>query len=200
FNTSCESLRRPGDHADRLEAWKAAETGYPFVDACMRSLQTHGWINFRMRAMLVSFAAYDLWLDWRDLKDFLACQFIDYEPGIHYSQLQMQSGTTGINTLRMYNPVKQGTDHDPEGRFIRRWCPELEHLDNDSIHAPWEAPLFNLGSYPEPIVNHRDAVAEARARFKALRTSDEHKDEARRVYKKHGSRKRPSRKKTAADA
>jgi len=192
FNRACESLRRRGDHGDRLAAWKAGMTGYPFVDACMRSLQARGWINFRMRAMLVSFAAYDLWIDWRDLRDFLACQFIDYEPGIHISQLQMQSGTTGINTLRMYNPVKQGTDHDPDGAFIREWVPELAALSAAEIHTPWM--LVNPPSrYPRPIVDHAAAVRNARQAFGALRRSDEHREEASRVFQQHGSRKRPQR-------
>ncbi|MCB1101738.1 MAG: FAD-binding domain-containing protein [Kiritimatiellae bacterium] len=196
FHASCEALRRPGANHARLEAWMSAQTGYPFVDACMRALQTRGWINFRMRAMLVSFAAYDLWIDWRDLKTVLARQFIDYEPGIHYSQLQMQSGTTGINTLRMYNPIKQGADHDPQGSWIRHWIPELNHVPDEFIHTPWDAPLLNTGTYPQPIVDHKQAIAEAREKFKSLRQSSEHKDEAARVYQTHGSRKRPARKNT----
>jgi hypothetical protein len=83
------------------------------VDACMRQLCATGWLNFRMRAMLVSFAAYHLWLHWRAPGLFLARQFLDFEPGIHWSQMQMQSGTTGINTLRIYSPAKQARDHDP---------------------------------------------------------------------------------------
>jgi len=196
FNRTCENLRQRGDHADRLAAWKAGMTGYPFVDACMRSLQARGWINFRMRAMLVSFAAYDLWIDWRDLRDFLACQFIDYEPGIHISQLQMQSGTTGINTLRMYNPVKQGTDHDPDGGFIREWVPELSSLSAAEIHTPWM--LANPPAhYPRPIVDHASAVRLARQAFGTLRKSSEHREEAARVFKEHGSRKRPRRKRAS---
>ena len=118
-------------------AWKNGTTGYPFVDACMRYLRTNGWINFRMRAMLVSFASYQLWLDWKKTSKHLAKLFTDYEPGIHYSQFQMQSGTTGINTLRIYNPLKQSYDHDPQGYFIKKWVPELSDIPNKYIHEPW---------------------------------------------------------------
>ena len=91
----------------------------------MRALIETGWVNFRMRAMLVSFASYHLWLHWKEPALHLARMFTDYEPGIHYAQVQMQSGTTGMNTVRCYSPVKQGMDHDRDGEFARRWLPEL---------------------------------------------------------------------------
>lgn len=141
----------------KLDAWIAGRTGYPFVDACLRSLAATGWINFRMRAMLVSFAANNLWLPWQSFGSQLAKWFVDYEPGIHWSQIQMQSGTTANMTLRMYNPVKQSHDHDPDGDFIRTWVPELTHLDNEAIHEPWRHPSQLTGdakSYAAPIVNH----------------------------------------------
>lgn len=144
----------------KLNAWIAGRTGYPFVDACLRSLVGTGWINFRMRAMLVSFAANDLWLPWQSFASQLAKWFVDYEPGIHWAQVQMQSGTTSNVTLRVYNPIKQSRDHDPDGNFIRTWVPELAHLDNNAIHEPWKHPshLARIAqSYPAPIVDHQRA-------------------------------------------
>jgi deoxyribodipyrimidine photo-lyase len=197
FHPLCDDLRADGNNPAYFEAWQKGETGYPFLDACMRALKARGWINFRMRAMLVSFAAYHLWLDWRLFKDFLACQFIDYEPGIHLSQIQMQSGVTGINTLRIYNPVKQGEDHDPDGTFIRTWVPELATLEPPDIHRPWEMPELlqmergiRIGiDYPYPIVDLKQAVQHARSHFSELRKNPAFRNASQAVLVKHGSRK-----------
>lgn len=146
--------------------------------------------------MLVSFAAYDLWLDWRTFHAFLARQWTDYEPGIHLCQLQMQSGTTGINALRIYNPVKQSLDHDPEGRFIRKWVPELSEVPLVYLHQPWKMPPQKAGphtSYPAPIVAHEQAARLAKTRIAALRKDPLVIQQAEAVYQKHGSRRVRSR-------
>jgi deoxyribodipyrimidine photo-lyase len=189
-----EGMREPHHNEAFFDAWKQGRTGYPLIDASMRSLHENGWINFRMRAMLVSFASYHLWLDWRVTAPFLAQLFTDYEPGIHYSQFQMQSGVTGINAIRMYSPVKQSLDHDPEGKFIRRYAPELKHVSSQWIHEPWrmaETPL----DYPPPIVDHTAAMKHARAEIAKRWKSEAFRDTAKGVAKKLGSRaKQPSRK------
>ena len=184
-----------------FEAWKEGKTGYPLVDACMRFLKIHGYINFRMRAMIVSFASYDLWLDWRITSKYLATQFTDYEPGIHYSQFQMQSGVTGINSIRIYNPIKQQMDHDPEGKFVKEWVPELRSIPNEYIFTPH---LMSLGfqkkfsciigsDYPLPVVDHMIAVKKAKKILYSIKSKKESKLESSMVFKKHGSRrKRPS--------
>jgi len=177
FARSHDGLR-PGDgthpegvNAERLAAWCEGRTGFAMVDACMRQLNATGWLNFRMRAMLVSFAAYQLGLHWREPGLHLARQFLDFEPGIHWSQMQMQSGTTGINTLRIYSPRKQQTEQDPEGRYVRRWLPE-----------------FGTSDYPTPIVDEAQALAEIRARLYGLRTTTSARDEANAIQQRHGSR------------
>jgi deoxyribodipyrimidine photo-lyase len=185
-----EGMREPHFREDFFEAWKTGHTGYPLVDACMRSLHENGWITFRMRAMLVSFASYHLWLDWRVTAPFLAQLFTDYEPGIHYSQFQMQSGVTGINAVRMYNPIKQSLDHDPQGKFIRRYVPELKTVSDSFIHEPWrmDVPPQN---YHSPIVEYEAATKHAKAEISKRWQSEGFREESRAVNQKLGSRNRP---------
>lgn len=182
-----EGMREPHFNTAYFEAWKSGCTGYPLIDAAMRSLHANGWINFRMRAMLVSFASYHLWLDWRQTAPHLAKLFTDYEPGIHLSQFQMQSGVTGINTLRIYSPVKQSLDHDPEGKFIRRYVPELAHVSSQWIHEPWRMPE-PPADYPAPIVQHDRAVQFAREQLAGRRKQPDFKAEAQKVVNKLASR------------
>ena len=171
----------------------------PMVDACMRALKQTGWINFRMRAMLVSFASYHLWLHWRKPSLHLARLFLDYEPGIHYSQIQMQSGVTGINTIRIYSPIKQAIDQDPKGHFIRKFVPELSEVPDQHLAEPHrmtllEQKLFGCRidqDYPAPIVDHKTAYRSARDRMFAIKKAAKTREASAKVYQKHGSRKRP---------
>lgn len=183
-----EGLRSPASPA-WSEAFATGQTGYPFVDACMRSLIATGWINFRMRAMLMSFACYDLFMPWQEAGRILARLFTDYEPGIHWPQSQMQSGETGINTLRIYSPVKQGRDHDADGQFIRRWVPELGGLDAEAVHEPWRH--GGVPGYPVPLVDHAIATASSRNAIWSVRRTPEARAEAAEVLERHGSRRRP---------
>jgi deoxyribodipyrimidine photo-lyase len=182
------TLTAPDDA--NLAAWATGQTGIPFVDACMRSLIATGWLNFRMRAMVQSFASYHLGLDWRASGERLAQLFSDYEPGIHWPQVQMQSGQTGINTPRIYNPVKQGQDQDPDGRFTLRWVPELAHLSLATLQTPWLESGADLGGYPQPIVDVAIAARSAKASLTFLRRTAGYREASLAVFAKHGSRKR----------
>jgi deoxyribodipyrimidine photo-lyase len=189
FHRAYDALDRDADPV-KLRAFAEGRTGYPFVDACLRALAAHGWINFRVRAMLVSFASYHLWLDWRATGPILARWFTDFEPGIHWSQMQMQSGTTGINTVRIYSPLKQSHELDPDGVFIRRWVPELAGLPAKALHQPWTADAAaGGGDYPPPIVDHATAVKAARDRIFAVRRGAGYGEEADAVQARHGSRR-----------
>lgn len=200
-NRGYDGLRESEFDAAKFEAWCHGQTGYPLVDACMRALHETGWINFRMRAMLVSFASYHLWLHWRPTALYASRLFLDYEPGIHYSQFQMQSGVTGINTVRIYSPIKQVADNDPKGEFIRRYVPELEGVSDDRIAEPhkltsMEQLLYGcqIGKdYPRPIVEHKTAYKQARDRIFEIKTNPRTRALSQAVYQKHGSRKTPMR-------
>ena len=180
------------EHRPKLIAkWEEGNTGIPMIDACMRCLIATGYLNFRMRAMLVSFLTHALLQDWRHGVTHVARLFTDFEPGIHYPQFQMQSSVTGINTIRIYNPVKQSKEHDPSGTFIKKWVPELAAFQKENIHEPWkvnemERILFGLKTdYPAPIIDITTALKEARRELWGTKNSKEVKQGRGEVLQKH---------------
>jgi deoxyribodipyrimidine photo-lyase len=178
---------------DLLVAWQQGKTGVPIIDASMRALIATGYLNFRMRAMLVSFLCHHLNIDWRRGVEYLGSLFLDFEPGIHYPQFQMQAGITGTNLIRIYNPIKQSQEKDPQGIFIRKWVPEIAVLPDHYLHEPaltppLESAMYNFdikNDYILPIVDVSLAAQLARERLWAFRKRDDVKREAKRVLHKH---------------
>ena len=195
MHPSYDGLRENDFNETFFNKWKDGYTGFPFLDACMRFLKKRGWLNFRMRAMIVSFASYQLWLDWKITSNYLAKVFTDFEPGIHYSQIQMQSGTTGINTIRIYNVIKQSFEQDPEGKFIKKWIPELRKLPVFLIHEPWKINFleqkeynFQLGKdYPKPIIDNLKQTRIAKEKIWKIKSSTSSRILAKEIVKKHAS-------------
>ena len=193
-----DGLREAEWDQAKFDALVAGRTGWPMVDACVAMLNHTGWLNFRMRAMLVSVAAYPLWLHWREVGHWLARLFLDYEPGIHWSQLQMQSGTTGINATRVYNPIKQAQDHDPQGKFVRQWLPYMRKVPDTWLFEPWNMPddlKAKLGiaadEIPTPLVDLEQATREGKAKLYAVRTRPEVRAGKTAIVEKHASRSVP---------
>jgi len=188
INRAFNSIRTDWNE-EYFQAWKEGKTGYPLIDACMLAVSATGYLNFRMRALLVSFLTHHLWLDWRPGALYLARMFLDYEPGIHFSQFQMQAGTMGVNTIRIYNPTKQAMEQDPEGKFIRKWIPALKDIPLQFLFEPWK--LSNIEQemyhcrmgldYPYPIVDIEKTGAYARVKLWSLKKTPEAKMENEKI-------------------
>jgi deoxyribodipyrimidine photo-lyase len=150
-----------------LAAWQAGLTGYPVVDAAMRQLATEGFLHNRARMIAASFLTKDLYLDWRAGAAHFMRLLADGDVACNQLNWQWVAGTgTDTSAHRIFNPTLQGRRYDPGGSYVRRYVPELADIPDGSIHDP-DASARRASGYPAPIVDHRAAVAEYRARRRA---------------------------------
>ncbi|NWG31907.1 MAG: deoxyribodipyrimidine photo-lyase [Rhodocyclaceae bacterium] len=152
---------------DLFAAWQEGRTGYPLVDAAQRQLLQTGWMHNRLRMVSASFLTKDLGIDWRLGEAHFARWLLDYELASNNGGWQWAAGT-GCDAqpwFRIFNPVTQAEKFDPQGKFIRRYVPELAGVPDEYIHAPWKMPAPPAG-YPAPLVDHAVARARTLARFK----------------------------------
>ncbi len=174
-------------NTELIERVFSSKSGIPYIDAVIRQLQQTGWCNFRSRALLVSFICNTCQQPWQAIAPRVAALFTDYEPGIHYPQFQMQAATTGINTVRIYNPVYNWQQKDPEWKFIYHFMPELKNVPIEFIHEPhlWE--WFETLDYPQPIIDIKSANKIAKdllwtTKWNVLKSDKD------KIIKKHASR------------
>jgi deoxyribodipyrimidine photo-lyase len=192
INAAFEHIDKP-TFENLQNAWKIGKTGVPLVDAAMRCLVKTGYVNYKMRALLASFFTHYLWQPWQDASKHLSRSFLDFEPGIHFSQIQMQSCETGVNPIKLQNPIEVGKKYDPQGLFIKKWLPELSNLPVKFVHEPFKMTAvdqymenFKTGvDYPYPIINIQEAENNAYEKMSAIRERFQTKIENDRIMEKH---------------
>jgi len=155
----------------KFKAWCEGKTGYPFVDAAMRQLLIEGWMHNRTRMVVASFLVKDLHLEWTLGADFFMAHLVDFDiaSNSHGWQWTAGCGTDASPYYRVFNPIEQGKRFDADGDYIRKYVPELAHLDAKSIHEPWEFLDGYSHGYPERIVNHAAERLEALARLEEIK-------------------------------
>lgn len=155
-----------------FDAWSTGQTGYPFVDAAMRQLKEKGWMHNRLRMVVAMFLTKNLFLDWRTGEKFFSLSLIDGDLSANNGGWQW-CASTGVDAapyFRIFNPILQSKRFDPQGDFIRQYCPEISHLGPEAIHEPWKnVDLFcQTPKYPKPIVTLNYAKEKVMSSFKNL--------------------------------
>ncbi|MEV0780665.1 deoxyribodipyrimidine photo-lyase [Streptomyces sp. NPDC050428] len=168
YRTKHDRWRSEESAGEEIEAWKAGRTGYPVVDAAMRQLRHEGWMHNRGRLLTASFLTKTLYVDWRvGARHFLEL-LVDGDIANNQLNWQWMAGTgTDSRPNRVLNPVTQGKRYDPDGRYVRRWVPELSGLAGAAVHEPWRLPARERAryDYPGPLLD----LAEGRDRFQRAR-------------------------------
>ncbi len=152
---------------ERFAAWVDGRTGYPMVDAGMRQLAGEGWMHNRVRMIVASFLVKDLHIDWTRGARLFMDRLVDGDlaSNSHGWQWVAGTGTDASPYFRIFNPVGQSKKFDPDGVYLRRWIPEIAHLPDRSIHAPWTEKTGAPAGYPPPIVDHDEERRESLDRY-----------------------------------
>jgi len=161
-----------GSAADvKFQAWCKGETGFPMVDAGMRQLLAEGWMHNRVRMIVASFLVKDLHLEWTLGAEHFEKHLSDFDPASnsHGWQWTAGCGTDASPYYRIFNPILQGLKFDPNGDYVRKYVPELRHLEGSAAHEPWEVFDGYSGGYPEQIVDHNTERNESLARLEELK-------------------------------
>jgi len=168
--TGALARMRYDDPGPLFDAWRQGRTGYPFVDAGMRQLLAEGWLHNRVRMVVASFLTKDLHLHWTHGARHFMRHLVDADlaSNSHGWQWTAGTGTDAAPYFRVFNPVRQGQEHDPDGAYVRRWVPELAHVEGRAIHEPWTLERLPDG-YPERVVDHAAERAEALDRYREAR-------------------------------
>lgn len=156
---------------ERFEAWCKGETGFPMVDAGMRQLLAEGWMHNRTRMIVASFLVKDLHIEWTRGAEHFEKHLSDFDPASnsHGWQWTAGCGTDASPYYRIFNPILQGLKFDPNGDYVRKYIPELRHLEGSSAHEPWEVFDGYQGGYPVQIVDHNEERNESLARLEELK-------------------------------
>ncbi len=183
FKPAYEAIQwESGDEAQALlAAWCEGRTGYPLIDAAMAQINHSGYMHNRLRMVVASFLVKDLGLDWRWGERYFAEQLIDFDLSANNGgwQWAASSGCDAQPYFRIFNPSSQSEKFDAQGKFIRRYLPQLSALPDSALHAPWLARPVDLTAsdlrlgtdYPLPIVDHAQARERTLARYAVVKKS-----------------------------
>lgn len=192
FNFAYNGIRLR--HNETLyQTWANGQTGIPIVDAAMRCVIQTGYLPFDLRAMLISVLTHHFWLDWRRGATHLAQQFLDFEPGIHFLQCQIQATCTGFHKIQVCDPIKMSIAQDPQGFFIKQWLPELAVLPTPLCHEPWRISALEQSwygfvpneHYRIPLIDLVKTKKYAEEQLQKIKSRPITQTEAQRLMKKH---------------
>jgi len=172
FRSETRRIQWRESEAD-FQAWCQGETGVPIVDAAMKQLLATGWMHNRLRMITAMYLTKDLFIDWRKGERFFMQHLVDADLAQNNGGWQWSSstGTDAAPYFRIFNPISQSKRFDPQGEFIRQYCPHLAGLDDKMIHDPSQLPPLMRGQldYPSPIADHSKARARVMEAFKAIK-------------------------------